>query len=1002
MFLGLINIFISNRERSVNAAKGVDGDQMNGIMLTSAVTQHEAKEMGGVENWFISYKDSAPTIGQADDSLIGIFELTRDTVKMDKYHALLLFGNTSKLPSFEDKVYTGRDIVSKLLEDTPINFKKKSGFYKQEYAPFIKYSPSEVNIDIKNGEMRSGALTKKEVGAGGSGSLFHKIHIDYGAEKTLEQIHNFQQVSIGYLYQYGFTIGIDDMILNKTALERVRQIETNLINESRLITDKLNRGEIVPPIGKSTDEFYEEQQINILKVLDDFVEPILQSVDSRTNNLFKLILSGSKGKINNFFAIVGAIGQIIINGSRIDKRFGFERTMAYFQRFDTSPESRGYIANSYMSGMTSSEFVCNSFNARFDIISKALSTSITGEKNRESVMNLQSIIIDNLRMCRKDSAVIQFTYGEDNIDPRRVVKVKFSSVFYSDAEFEEKYKYINLNKVSVDMKKIFDEEYETILSDRISYQDVFLAIENRSFKELATDEKYMPIDVQKLYDDVLANYELNVPNTKLVYASDSDVSLMILKVKEFCAITPYLLMNKHQEERKIKLLSFVVKTLRLFKTLIRSVLYSNALRRINMKLLDNILAEIKIRYKRALVDPGTAKGIIAAQSFSEPLTQYMLDAHKRSAEGGTSKDDVIKLKELLGAKTLEKSARPRMLLRLHEEYQYNKDKVQEVSNHIEMMSVTQFVDSTLIFIESIHKIRHPAYVHEEEMIKEFIKMNPLKKIPADLTHVCIRLELNKTKLILKNMPLELIICRLSDEFKSTYIVYTPENSKRIIIRIYLRSSAFKGVINEAEILDIKNKIKSMIIRGVDGIISTNVVPLIRSERKKDGSIGRVISAWAIETIGSNIYGVAKNKYIDRNKIITDSTDETRRMYGIIAAKYRIVSELRNIGDGMTLNHRHFTLYASEMTNTGIITPISNPGVAMREPTNYLLRMGTAAPIQAIEQAALNTAVNKVSGNTAPLIMGTVPRIGTLYNSFHINEQFVKDNIPNYTKILDEL
>lgn len=969
-----------------------DGDQMNGIILASAVTQHEAKEMGGVENWFISYKDSATTIGQADDSLIGMFELTRDTVKFDKYHALLLFNNTSRLPSFDDKIYTGRDIVSKLLEDTPINFKKKSGYFKKEYAPFMKYSPTEVNILVEDGVMKSGVFTKKEVGSGGTGTLFHKIHMDYGAAKTLEQIHNFQQVAIGYLYQYGFTIGINDMILKPKALKRVRQIETNIINESRLVTEKLNRGEIIPPIGKTTDEFYEEIQRNILKVLDEFIEPILQSVNPSVNNLFKLALSGSKGKINNLFAIVGAISQIIINNQRIDKKFGYERTMAYFQRFETSPESGGYIANSYMSGMTSSEFVCNSYNARFDIISKALSTSITGEKNRESEKNLESIIIDNLRMCRKDYSVVQLTYGEDNMDPRRVLKVRFPSIFISDKNFNDTYKW--KGKTS----KVFDDEFTQLQEDRNEYRRVFLMIENCSFKELSSDEKFMPVDVQKLYDDALVRYGEQK-------TSDKEIEQMVLIVKEFCEIIPYLLMNKTQEERRIKILQYKTKSVRLFRTLVRSVLYSNALKHINTDILENIIKEIRVRYKMALVDPGTAKGIIAAQSFSEPLTQYMLDAHKRSAEGGTSKDDVVKLKELLGAKSLEKSAHPKMLLRLHEQHQYNKDKVQEVANHIEMMSVDQFLLSTLVFIEPLKPtggIRHPDYKDEEAVIKEFLKMNPLKKIPPDLTNVCIRLELNKTKLILKNMPLELIICRLNEEFKNTFIVYSPENSKNIIIRIYLRSGSFKGVMNERDIYEIKAKIHSMIIRGTDGIVNTKVVPLIRNEIKEDGSIGRMKQAWAIETVGSNIYGVARNKYIDRTRIITDSTDETQRMYGIISAKYRIVSGLRNIGDGMTLNHRHFTLYASEMTYTGSITPISNSGVAMREPHNYLLRMGTAAPIQAIEKAALTTAVNKVTGNTAPLLMGTVPKIGTLYNSFHINEDFIKKNIKNYSESLDEL
>jgi hypothetical protein len=255
------------------------------------------------------------------------------------------------------------------------------------------------------------------------------------------------------------------------------------------------------------------------------------------------------------------------------------------------------------------------------------------------------------------------------------------------------------------------------------------------------------------------------------------------------------------------------------------------------------------------------------------------------------------------------------------------------------------------------------------------------------------------------MPLELIICKLYENIKHIFIVYSPENSKKIILRIYLRKellSVSGTYISEESILKVKDDIRSMIIRGIDGIINTSLIPLIRNERKEDGSIGRVQNAWAIETIGSNIYGVAQNKYVDRNLIITDSTDETRKMYGIIAAKYRIVSELRNIGDGMTLNHRHFTLYASEMTYTGYITAINNAGVSQREPTNFLLKMGTSAPIQAIENAALTTTVNKITGNTAPLIMGSVPMIGTLYNSFHVNEDFVKKNTKSYTSILDEL
>lgn len=981
-----------------------DGDQMNAIVLSTAITRNEIKEMAGVENWFISFNNSATTIGQADDSLIGMFELTKDKVRFNKYHAMMCFNNATIMPTIDDKIYTGRDLVSKVLEDTPINFKRKSGYYKSEYAPFMKYSASEVDIAITNGQMTSGVLMKKEIGKEGKGSIFHKIYIDYGPMKTLDQIFNFQQLAINYIFQRGFSIGIDDMILNKKSLKRVRQIETNLVAESRLITDKLNASAITPPIGQTTEQFYEEQQINCLRVLDDFAEPILQSVNPDTNNLFKLILSGSKGKINNLYAIVGAIGQIQINGHRIDKKFGYERTLAYFQRFETSPESRGFITNSYVSGMTSPEFIFNSYAARFDLISKALSTSITGEKNRESVKNLESIIVDNLRMCRKDQRVIQFTYGEDNMDAQRVTEVTFPSVFCSTEVFEKKYRFmlagVSTEKVSTAAKTtttsvIITNEYKQLLIDRNEYQKIFLAIENRTFKELALDSKYMPVDVQKCLEDAIAR------NAK-VTSDVKTVETMVTMVASFCESIKYFLMNDIQEKRKIKVLSYQEHTVRLFQTLVRSVLYSGALQAITISTLENILKEIKIRYKLALVEYGTSKGIIAAQAFSEPLTQYMLDAHKRSAEGGTSKDDIVKLKEILGAKPKEKISHLSMLLQLKGEYKYDKEKVQEVANHIEMMAMEQFLESTLIFIETINVIKHPKFIHESEMIKTFLKTNPLKKVPANLIGICIRMELNKTKLILKNMPLELIIYRLNVEFKHLFVVYTPENAASVVLRIYMTNDMFKGALNEKELHGIVASIKSIIIRGIDGISNTRVIPLIRNEIKPDGSVSRITNAWAIETDGSNIYGCAQNKYIDANAIITDSVDETNRMYGIAAAKNKIVTELREIGNSMTLNIRHFTLYASEMTYTGVITPISNPGVSMREPSNYLLRMGTSAPIQAVEAAALNTAVNKISGSTAPLLMGAVPKIGTLYNSFHINEAFIAANIKNYSKALDVL
>ena len=40
-------------------------------------------------NFFMSHAKSNPLIGEADDSIIGSFEITRNNVRFDKYHTCL-------------------------------------------------------------------------------------------------------------------------------------------------------------------------------------------------------------------------------------------------------------------------------------------------------------------------------------------------------------------------------------------------------------------------------------------------------------------------------------------------------------------------------------------------------------------------------------------------------------------------------------------------------------------------------------------------------------------------------------------------------------------------------------------------------------------------------------------------------------------------------------------------------------------------------------------------
>jgi DNA-directed RNA polymerase beta' subunit len=132
--------------------------------------------------------------------------------------------------------------------------------------------------------------------------------------------------------------------------------------------------------------------------------------------------------------------------------------------------------------------------------------------------------------------------------------------------------------------------------------------------------------------------------------------------------------------------------------------------------------------------------------------------------------------------------------------------------------------------------------------------------------------------------------------------------------------------------------------------------------------------------------VLKNEFIDGSKVQTDAIMEIYRTLGIEAARQKIITELRKLSP---CNHRHYLVYADEMTRNGRVTSIERGGLSAREASNYLLRIGFSSPIQTLEEAGINAVTDEVTGVTAPLLVGSVPRVGTLYNQISIDSEMVR-------------
>ena len=91
-----------------------------------------------------------------------------------------------------------------------------------------------------------------------------------------------------------------------------------------------------------------------------------------------------------------------------------------------------------------------------------------------------------------------------------------------------------------------------------------------------------------------------------------------------------------------------------------------------------------------------------------------------------------------------------------------------------------------------------------------------------------------------------------------------------------------------------------------------------------------------------------------------------------------------------------------MTYSGVVTSIQKTGLQKREMANITLRLSFQTPVQVIQEAAINGMVDRISGVSGPLIMGTSPSIGTTYNKACVDQEFVKENTKNLSEMLDEL
>jgi DNA-directed RNA polymerase II subunit RPB1 len=140
----------------------------------------------------------------------------------------------------------------------------------------------------------------------------------------------------------------------------------------------------------------------------------------RSNNFKAMVIAGSKGSAINISQVLACVGQQNVEGKRIPFCFR-DRTLPHFVKDDFGPESRGFVENSYLRGLTPQEFFFHAMGGREGLIDTAVKTAETGYIQRRLVKALEDVMVKYDYTVRNSLGdVIQFLYGEDGMDGQTV------------------------------------------------------------------------------------------------------------------------------------------------------------------------------------------------------------------------------------------------------------------------------------------------------------------------------------------------------------------------------------------------------------------------------------------------------------------------------------------------------------------------------------------------------------------------------------------------------
>ncbi|KAJ6583193.1 hypothetical protein B0H10DRAFT_2097845 [Mycena sp. CBHHK59/15] len=417
-----------------------DGDEMNLHVPQTEEARTEALELMSVKHNLVTPRNGEPVIAAIQDFITASFLLSRKDQFFDRRQFTQICCYFADANVHIDippptiwkpvRLWTGKQVFNVLMRPNKasnINVNVECKCHKWEEAKAANYpaianlandlSPNDGWLVIVNSEIMCGVMDKATVGSGKKRSIFGVILRDYGPHEAAAAMNRLAKLCARWLANYGFSLGINDVIPGPELTQKKDTLVEKAYADCLDAIALAKKGKLENKPGCDQEQTLEAHISRLLSDVREKVGQICMKELSRQNAPLIMATCGSKGSVINVSQMVACVGQQIIAGHRVPDGFQ-DRSLPHFPKKSKEPPSKGFVRNSFYSGLVATEFLFHAISGREGLVDTAVKTAETGYMQRRLMKALEDLTTQyDLSVRNSTGGVVQFRYGDDGLDP---------------------------------------------------------------------------------------------------------------------------------------------------------------------------------------------------------------------------------------------------------------------------------------------------------------------------------------------------------------------------------------------------------------------------------------------------------------------------------------------------------------------------------------------------------------------------------------------------------